>query len=233
MPLPKIDLPIFDTILPSNNKKICYRAFTVKEEKLLLMAASDEADDDIILTVKQIINNCIVEPNDLDVSDLPFFDFEYLFIQIRSKSVGETVTLRFRHNENDCGHINGIEVPLEDVKLNSVPKKGKFMITDKFGVCMRYPSIDEVHRYQNESISKVFDLLSDLVQYFYDETMVYDDFSKKELQEFMESLPNEAGKKMLNFVTDMPTVKYMVDFKCGKCEKTLAMEVKSLKDFFV
>ena len=107
MALPKIELPAYDFTIPSSGKQIRVRPFTVKEEKMLLMAIESKAPSDIILTVKQVINNCILD-GDLDVDKMPFFDIDYLFIFLRAKSVGETVAVKLTCNnvvdDKPCGN---------------------------------------------------------------------------------------------------------------------------------
>jgi len=236
MPLPKIDVPTFNTILPSSNKKIRYRAFTVKEEKLLLSSVTDTSEEqDQIDSAKQIVNNCVITDN-FDVEKVPFFDFEFLFLLIRAKSVGEVVELRYRHTEDDCDRINDVKIDLNNVKLSEKPSDGKINLSSNFGIKLRYPTIDEVAAYENQSLSKVFDLIKDLVEYVYDSESVYqpdEDYSEEELAEWIERLSKDQSKKLINFVSEMPRVYTKVNFKCSKCEKPLEIEVRGLKDFFL
>jgi hypothetical protein len=233
MALPKIDLPILTTTLPSTNKKVSYRPFTVKEEKILLMAATGEGDE--IDSATQIINNCVLE-DDFDIRKLPFFDFEYIFLMIRAKSVGEEVKLKYQHNENDCNGVTEVSVDLNSVKLDKPSQDGKINLSDNFGIKLRYPSITEVAEYENKNLTHVFDLVQNLVEYVYDSEKIYqkdEDFDNEELKQWIESLTKEQSDKLLDFVKTMPRVSHRFSFKCKSCKEKVDINLKGLKDFFL
>lgn len=230
MSLPKITKPIYNCILPSNNKKILYTPFSVKEEKLLLMAANSNESDDIISTIKQIINNCIVDRN-FDIANLPFFDFEYLFIKIRSKSIGELIELAFKHET--CGHVNKVEVNLEDVKIEKKEQDEVIKISDSIFVKMKYPSLDTISKYQELGIENIFDLMAECVEYVTEGEVIHNSFTIEELNQFIETLSKENVKDMIAFIGNMPTLAHTINFTCEKCKEELSTEVKGIKSFFL
>ena len=145
MPLPKLNVPVYEAILPSTESVIKYRPFLVKEEKILLTALEDETGAALPKAVKQIINNCV--QGKLDVERLPTFDIEYLFLRLRAKSVGEKVTIGLKpypcpeNDEDDiCKNSTEVEINLEEVKVvKDKNHTNKIMLDDKIGVLMDYP----------------------------------------------------------------------------------------------
>ena len=141
MPLPNIVTPEFVTTLPSTKQKIKFRPFLVKEEKVLLMAQEGKDRDEISAAVIKILQNCINE--DLDITSLPLFDIEWLFLQLRSKSVGEVIELSFRHSEKeDCNHRNDVSINIDDIKVHFDEKHSSNIPLDNgIGISMYYPSL--------------------------------------------------------------------------------------------
>lgn len=140
MALPKISVPIFTTELPSTGAKVKYRPFTVAEEKILLIARESNDADQIIIAVKQILNNCVVD--DLDVEKLPTFDIEWLLVHIRAASIDNNVEFQIR--DPDTEEIITLEMRIEDIKLHRNPEHtNKIKADDTYTILMRYPTIDE------------------------------------------------------------------------------------------
>ena len=179
MALPKIATPTYELNLPSTGEKVTYRPFLVKEEKLLLMAMEDGNQTAIAQTLKQIILNCT--EGKLNVEDLPMFDIEYLFLQLRIKSVDEVsqVTLKCQH----CSEEFGTKINLPDVKVQYPEEKQDFKIqlTSEVGVIMKYPTLsvmsDANLQPENENTESIFALLANCVESIYDEEQVYKDFT--------------------------------------------------------
>jgi hypothetical protein len=150
MALPKIDVPVYETKLISSGKTIKYRPFLVKEQKLFLMAAQAADEKETIDVVKQVLNNCII--TDIDVDDLPTFDLEYLFMQLRARSVGEVVNLKYNCNNKvtdtdgeskPCGGLVKFDMNLLEVEpTRSEEHSNKIVISDKLGVVMKYPNFE-------------------------------------------------------------------------------------------
>ena len=241
--LPKIDVPVYDLKLISQNKKIRYRPFTVKEEKLFLMANESKDEESVINTVKQVINNCVLD--ELDVDSLPVFDLEYLFINLRAKSVGEEVKLNYQCNNNverdgkqdKCGNMVNFTLNLIDVKPES--EKGhtnKIELSDKLGIVMRYPKLNFIAGQENKTETEIIlDLIIDCIDYIYDENQMYyaKDSTRQELVDFVDSLQSKDLEKIKTFFDTMPKVKKQLDFKCNKCGYEDRVVLEGIQNFFV
>ena len=230
MALPKIKHPTYPVTIPSTKENINLRPFTVQEEKLLLMARSSDNTDDAISSVKQIIQNCIME--NVDVEKLATFDIEYLFIKLRAKSVGEIVELEYTDPEDN--EVIKFKVNLDEIQVKVNPEhKIKFNITEDIGVVMRYPTLKEVSgmNTDNNTETSVIEILFKCVDKIYDNDNVYTDFTEQELNDFINSLPIESMEKIRNFFETMPSVEYDVKLK-NKSGKMLEVKLKGLNNFF-
>jgi hypothetical protein len=229
MALPKIKHPTYRITIPSTQKEVNFRPFTVQEEKLLLMAKNSEKTEDIINTVKQVIQNCIIEP--IDVEKLAIFDIEYIFIKLRSKSVGEIVDLDYNDPETDENikfkiNLDDIEVKRNDEHTN------KFTLFENIGVVMRYPTLEEVKTVEdNGKDEAVFTMLIKCIDQIYDEETVYSDYNEKELDEFINTLPMESMGAIQKFFETMPSVEHTVKLKNKKGE-TKEVVLKGINSFF-
>jgi hypothetical protein len=148
MALPKIKHPTYNFTIPSTKKNVNVRPFTVQEEKILLMAKSSDKTEDIVASVKQIIRNCIIDP--VDVDQLATFDIEYLFVKLRSKSIGEVVDLVYK--DPDTEEEIKFKINLEDVEVKYDPDhSNKLMLNNDVGVVMKYPTLNDVKQVEMES----------------------------------------------------------------------------------
>jgi hypothetical protein len=229
MALPKIKHHTYRITIPSTQKEINFRPFTVQEEKLLLMAKNSEKTDDIINTVKQVIQNCIIEP--IDVEKLAIFDIEYIFIKLRSKSVGEIVDLEYTDpetNENIKFKVN-----LDNIEVKRNPEHiNKFSLFENIGVVMRYPTLEEVKSVEeNGKEEAVFTMLLKCIDQIYDEETVYSDYNEKELNEFINTLPMESMTAIQKFFETMPSVEHTVKLK-NKSGETKEVVLKGINSFF-
>jgi hypothetical protein len=150
MPLPKIDQPLFDMIIPSSGRKVTFRPFLVREEKILLIAQQSGNDSEIIRAIKQILNNCFIE--DIDLNTFAIFDLEYAFLKLRAKSVNNVVKLAYRDTEDD--EVYNFELDLDTIEIE-MPKtiNSKIEITKDVGMTMKYPSAsitDRMKEFDNE-----------------------------------------------------------------------------------
>jgi DNA-directed RNA polymerase subunit M/transcription elongation factor TFIIS len=242
--LPKIDVPIYNVELPLSKKKIRYRPFLVKEEKLLMMAMEANDVKGITMAIKQIANNCILD--EIDIDDLPVTDIEFLFLQLRARSVNEIVELSYKcnntiadveGNEKTCDHIVKIDFNIFDIKPTFDEKHtNKIELSPELGVVMRYPTFESIELIEDESdVNKVFSILDTCIDYIYDKDNIYyaKDTTKEELREFIEGMTREQFEKVKNFFDTMPQLKKRVDFKCGKCGYSENIEVEGLQNFFV
>jgi hypothetical protein len=242
MALPKIDTPTYETKLISTGKKVKFRPFLVKEQKLLLMALESNDPKETIGIVKQILNNCLVTKVNID--ELPSFDIENLFLHLRAKSVGETITLRYNCNnvvEDDkkCNGLVQFDLNLLEIEpVKETSHTNKIEITNKLGVVMKYPSfnsidIDSVT--EENQMEKTIEMIAKCIDYIYDEeTLFYaKDSTKEELIEFIENLQQDDMEKIQNFFLTMPKIKKELNFKCPKCKYEEKLVVEGLQNFFV
>jgi hypothetical protein len=242
--LPKIDVPIYETKLVSTGQTLKFRPFLVKEQKLFLMASQSENQSDVVESIKQILNNCILTEN-FKVEELPIFELEYLFLQLRARSVGEVVDLKYscnnkiwddEGNEKTCGGVVKCEVNV----LNITPKKSeghtnKITITEKLGMMMKYPSFKSLEGHNSGNDTEYMDLIVDCIDFIYDDEQIYHakDMSKEELVEFVESMTTKDFEKLEKFFQTMPRNYTDIHFKCPKCGYTEDIEVEGLQNFFV
>lgn len=235
MPLPQITTPEFTTILPSTGERLSFRPFLVKEEKILLMAQEGKDKNEIQRAVINILEECIKTP--VTIEDLPLFDIEWLFIQLRSKSVGEVIDLKIKHVENkECLHLNPVEVNLEELEMTKDPKHTNIInITDDIGVTMRYPSLKLVGDKNPEGLDStaVFNLICDCVLNVFDKDQVYNDFTKEEIDKFVGDLDQKQLLKFMDFFKTMPKVEHTIKYKCEKCGQQVEHKLNGLVDFFI
>lgn len=235
MALPKLDIPINTIKLPSTGKEISIRPFTVKEEKILLMALESESELDMITAIKQIVNNCIVS-EDVAFDSLSYFDFEYIFLQLRIISIGNIIELGFVHTKEDCMHTNKVQVDLTTVDFKFEPKKEKdmtFMITDTIGIKMHYPTITSLLKYEELDLTSIFNILLECIDYVFDKETVYNEFTHDELKTFVEGIPQQNIKGLIEFISSFPTLEKELKFNCEKCGEELSTTMKGIKHFFV
>lgn len=243
--LPKIDVPIYELILPLTNKSIRFRPFLVKEEKILLMAMESDENDSILLAVKQIITNCCLD--EIAVDDLPITDIEFLFLNLRARSVNEIVELPYKCNnkitvndeEKECGNIVNLEMNLLEIRPDVHEKKlDKIVLDEKMGLLIRYPSfkiVEDAQKTEGSEIEKLMNVLVGCIDGIYTEETIYysKDVPKKELLEFIENLTREQFNKIQEFFESMPKIKKEVDFECKKCGYHETITVEGLQSFFV
>jgi len=230
MGLPKVATPKYSLKLPSDGRTVNYRPFLVKEEKILLMAVETENENEISEAVKTIIGNCL-ESEDIDVKKLPVFDVEYLFLHLRSKSVGETVKLKLKCSEceNEC--LTGIDLSTVEVTKTEGHEK-KIQLTDDIGVVMTYPTFGMI---DSPDIRKdPLQVVNMCIEKVYDSKSVYEtkDFSIAELTEFIDSLSHTQFEKIQKFFETMPKMQKEVNYKCDKCLAENSTVVERLQDFF-
>jgi T4 bacteriophage base plate protein len=243
--LPKIDVPIYELILPLTKKSIRFRPFLVKEEKILLMAMESEESDAVLLAIKQILTNCCLD--DLNVDDLPITDIEYLFLNLRARSVNEIVELPYRCNnkidangeQKECGNIVTLQMNLLEIRPEVHEKKiDKIELSQNMGILIKYPSfkmVEEAQKQEGSEVDKLMNILVACIDGVYtEETIFYSkDVPKKELLDFIENLTREQFSKVQEFFETMPKIKKDVDFSCTKCGYQETITIEGLQSFFV
>lgn len=227
MALPKLNVPVYETKLPSTNETIRYRPFLVKEEKILLTALESNEENSMLLAIKTIINNCV--QSKIDVEKLPMFDIEFLFLQLRSKSIGEKVEIGLKCEK--CETVNTETVDLEkiEVKHNENHEK-KFMLDDKIGIVMRYPVISIAESTDDDIMGTIKNCIEMI--YTEEETFERDTFSSAELDEFIDSLNSEQFRKIKNFFETMPRIRHDIEYICTGCNHENKISLEGLSSFF-
>jgi len=205
--LPKLEVPTYDFKMISNGKTIKFRPFLVKEQKLLLMANQSEDMKETLNSIKQIVKNCVID--DIDVDEIPTFDLEYLFLNLRARSVNDVVNLSYKCNniitkengeDTPCNSIEKFDINLLDIKpiLNPEHNK-KIELNSKLGIMMKYPTFETLTNLQNKSdTDNLIELLIECIDYIYDENQIYKskDSSKEELIEFIDNLQQKDMEKV-------------------------------------
>jgi len=233
MALPKLMHPTFELTVPSTNKKVNFRPFLVKEEKLLLMAKQGQERSDIGRVLKQIITNCDVD-SVVDVEKLASFDIEYLFLKIRSKTVNNLIELSYTDTEDEEPYkftvdLDTIEVTRTDGHTNIIK------LTDTSGLVMKYPTIDVMDRFfDNEEIENIiFYLIKSCLDEYYDgdKIITFKDHTKEEIEEFVDDLPTNVITEFDKFFDTMPRLYHKLEYK-NKNGTERSIELRTLEDFF-
>ena len=237
MALPKLNVPVYEAILPSTEKVIKYRPFLVKEEKLLL-TAQESGEEAVLPAVKQIIKNCV--QGELDVDRMPIFDIEYLFLRLRAKSIGEEVTLGLKpwgcpqNNGELCKYTTEVAINLEEIECKKDKKhSSKIMLDDKIGIMMKYPDMSQIgiEGSETEMGMKVIKSCINMI-FTEEETHERDSFTDKELDEFIDSLNSKQMENINNFFETMPTIKYTAKYTCKTCDEEKETTIQGLQSFF-
>lgn len=234
MALPKLTIPEFTTTVPSTQQEVVYRPFTVKEQKSLLFAVESGEMDDIIRVTEDILKECII--SDIDTSQLATFDIEYLFLQIRGKSVGEILKFRLRHaTSNECKHVTDFELSVDNVNVD-VPAdwSNKIDIGNGIGIVMKKPSFKNMRsliEVEDDSI-KMIQFVCDNIEMAYDENQVYDTFTPQEAEEFVMSFSQAQFTQIVNYYRDTPVLQHKITYLCSECNKEESVTLNGLKDFF-
>lgn len=232
MSLPKIDYPIHLINVPSINKKIKFRPFLVKEEKLLLMAKESDNLADNLLAIKQVITNCCLDT--LDINKLAIFDLEYIFLKLRALSVDNMVKLTYIDNED--GKSYNFEVDLNNVEIKFPDNNSnKIELTETSGIIMKYPSASLYDDKQFLSLDKdyMFQLIIKCLDKFYDDDNVYEfkDYKQKDIEEFLDNLNIKTFEKMNEFLINTPKIIHTINYK-NELGNDRKIELSSLNDFF-
>tara|TARA_B100000579_G_scaffold59594_1_gene43029 strand:- start:2553 stop:3260 length:708 start_codon:yes stop_codon:yes gene_type:complete len=233
MGLPKLDTPTYRLTLPSTREEIQYRPFLVKEQKLLLMAQESEDDQQIIDTVSSLVRTCTFEKIDADSS--PMFDIEYIFLNIRAKSVGEKVQLRLICPDDEKTSVD-VEVDINDVSVQmTADHTNEVKITDTVKLFLKYPILKDMKGLSSDAseMEKVFSLLNQCVQEIHYEEQIFNrvDFSEKDIDEFMDQLTADQFKLITDFFDTMPKLRHVIPVKNPKTEVESEVVVEGLASF--
>lgn len=233
MPLPKIDAPLFTITMPSVGKKLSCRPFLVKEEKILLMAQQSGEERDIVLALKQILTNCIQDMS-FDPDKLTTFDLEYMFLQLRARSVDNKAKLSYRDLEDD--KVYDFEIDLDDVKLEIKDADTKVAINDEIGIILKYPTVEFLERLPEltspEQLAEL--MIFSCIDKVYDSEDIYDakDQGPEDLQQFIDQLNVNVYNKIKEFLTSIPTMSYTIKYT-NSLGNERKIELTTLRDFFM
>jgi len=236
MALPKIETPTYELTLPSQDIKVKYRPFLVKEEKILLMAMESQKADEIFQATKQIVASCTF--NSLKVEDLPTFDLEYIFLQIRAKSVGEIAKLKIKCPDDNETYGN-VEVDLSKVEVHVTDDHtNEIKINDKIKMIMKYPTIDDFDPdmdVEKPKTQSMFNMIAKAIYQIVDGETVHQaiDYKEAELHEFIEGLDSSIFAQIQKFFETMPKLKEEVEITNPKTKVKSKMVLQGLNDFFV
>tara|TARA_A100001388_G_scaffold275773_1_gene261969 strand:- start:44 stop:763 length:720 start_codon:yes stop_codon:yes gene_type:complete len=238
MPLPKITTAEYELKLPSNGKTVKYRPFLVREEKILILSLESQDQKQISNAVKQVLKECVLTKG-IKIDTLPSFDIEYLFLNIRGKSVGETIELIVT-----CGDDGVTEVPvtvsIDDIKVvKSDDHSPDIELADGYTVKMKYPSLSQFveTNFQDDEknqVEKSFNIVAQSIDMVYNDEEMFSasECTKKELKEWVESLTSEQFQKIEKFFDTMPKLKHTLKVTNPKTNKENTIELEGLTDFF-
>lgn len=231
MSLPKLNTPTFELTLPSSGQKIKYRPFLVKEHKVLLaMAEADNAE--VARIVNELVDVCTF--NTLDVKTLPHFDIEYIFLQLRAKSISETVEVIVNC---ECGNKIETNFNIDKLTIEKAPDhSNKIMLTNEHGIVMNYPQFSEVVEvFATNDTTKIIELIIKSVNGIFDSENFWaaSEQSKEELEDFIMSLTKDQFDKIENFFVTAPKIVQIIETDCPKCGKHNVSRLEGLSNFFV
>ena len=237
MPLPQINAPTYELTIPSSKRKIRYRPFLVKEEKILVIAMESNDIGDIARAVKQVLGQCILTKG-TKIDKLSTFDIEYLFLNVRGKSVGETVDIKVTCPDDGVTTVP-VTVDLDAIQVTFDPEHDKdIIIDDKLKMRMKYPSLDEFIK-ENFQVDQVgfeqsIEMIASCVDMIYseDETWTSADFTQKEMVDFLEGLGSKQFKELEKFFTTMPKLTHEIKVKNPKTKKENTIKLEGLAAFF-
>jgi hypothetical protein len=239
--LPRLNVPLYDAELPSGTK-VTFRPFLVKEEKMLLIAKASDDATSIVDAVKQVLHNCLEATPNISVDKLPLFDVEYLFLQLRARSIGEIIPLRYRCNKDiegtPCGTISQYEVDLLAIKpVFGEGHSKQIELTPTMGLLMTYPTFKSFTRITREDLpaEEAFAVVGECVEAVYDADNKYytKDAPPGELKEFIDSLSPRQVTLIDKFFDTLPKIQTTIPFLCPKCGNKEDIVVEGLDSFFV
>ena len=241
MPLPKIATPTYELELPSTGKVIKYRPFLVKEEKVLILALESQDVKQITLAIKSVLKDCILTKG-VKIDDLPSFDIEYIFLNVRGKSVGEAIDLVVTCSDDGVTEVP-VKIYVDEIQVQKDPEHtSEIRIDNEIVIKMKYPSLDQFIKNNfdfstQESVStieKSFDIISSCIEAIFtaEESWAATDCTKKELIEFIESMNAEQFKKIEQFFETMPKLSHTFTVTNPKTKVENTVTLEGLTSFF-
>jgi hypothetical protein len=235
MPLPKLVSPTYELKLPSTDQVIKFRPFLVKEEKILLIAMESEDEKQITTAIKTILKNCVLSK--IKIDDLALFDIEYLFLNVRGKSVGEEISLRLLCPDDQESYAD-VSINIEDIKIQKSEEHDRnIKLNDSIGMVMKYPNLDMFVKNNfgtGSQVDDVFEIASTCIEQIFEGEEVFEvkNFSKKEVMDFLDSLNTEQFLMIQKFFETMPKLKHTVQVTNPNTGVISDVEIEGLANFF-
>ena len=213
MALPQLNTPTYELEVPSTGVKISYRPFLIKEQKVLMIAQEQGGERALLKAVGNIIKDCTMGTIE-NPEDLPTFDMEYLFLKIRGKSVGDKVELNLLCPDDEKTRVL-TEIDLNEIKIEKGESTNTIQLSDDIGITMKYPTVKDLINFGNEksTVKMTFDIVQSCTVNIFDANDVYEDFSRKELQDFFDQLNTEQFDKIQKFFDEMPKLRHTIKVK--------------------
>lgn len=238
MAIPKIDLPTYKLHLKSSDIEVEFRPFVVKEEKILLLALESDDFNNILSAAKQIIKNCII--TEIDVDSLPLFEIEFIFLNLRARSIGEMVELTYicqnTVEDKKCKNEMVVQIDLLKAALDMEVQNPTLRISDKVGIKLKYPTIEATKLLNGDKpeIEVAVQLIKECTEYLFDENQIYkpEDMEPGEFEQFIENLTQDQFIMIKKFFDDIPTLTHDINANCGRCGKNHSIHLEGLLDFF-
>ena len=238
MPLPTISTPTYELTLPSSNRKIKYRPFLVKEEKILILAMESQDTKQIARSVKDVISKCILSKG-IKVEKLSTFDIEYLFLNIRGKSVGEKIEVMVTCPDDGKTQVP-MSIDIDSIKIQRDKNHSTdIVLDDTYTLRMKYPSLNEFIKnnfgaVENMGVDDTFDLIASCIDQVYseEESWTSDECTKKELSDFVESLNSSQFKLVENFFVTMPKLSHTIKVTNPNTKVESDVKIEGLQSFF-
>ena len=232
MSLPVINTPTYELEVPSTKDTLKYRPFLVKEEKILLIAMEEEDTKHMVNAVRTIVDNCTFKT--LKVNEMPMFDLEYVFLNIRAKSVGEVAKVQVLSPDDLKTYVE-VDIPLDEISVKF--QKGHtnlIKLNDEITIEMAYPTFEMLESFDSEDTKAIFDLIGKCVERIIDGEIIHEraDFNKKELIEFLDSLNTKQFADMQKFFETMPKLSHDIEFQNPKTKKKHKKTLEGLNSFF-
>jgi len=231
MALPKLNTPLYELELPSTGEKIKFRPFLVKEQKLLMMAQESDKEEEISEAVMNIIDSCTTG---IDARQLPIFDIEYVFLKLRTKSVGETAEIKVKCPDDDKTFVN-VTIKLDEVAVHMTADHTNIVqLTDSISMIMKYPLMNDMKGVDfNDGISGSFSLISKCVHEIHDGDNIHNrvDMTDKELDDFVDTMDTQQFEKIMEFFDTMPKLRHVITVVNPKTKKKGEVMLEGLDSF--
>ena len=236
MALPKLDTPTYEVKLPSTGESIKFRPFLVKEQKVLMMAQESKDTKQIINTMGELVKSCCFES--IDIQQIPMFDIEYLFLNMRAKSVGEVISLNLLCEDDGETRVP-VEINIEDIHPQITDEHTNVIqLTESISLHLRYPLLKDQAMLMNESetdVQKVFGMLHQCIEEIRDGDTIYykTDMTRKDLEQFVDQLSTNQFEDILEFFNSMPKLRHIVEIENPKTKVKNTIVLEGLSDFLV